>query len=50
MAINIFEGSRRIALLLGSVVAVITVIATFSKSAYYEAHYSLNAPTNSAQQ
>ena len=41
---NIFEGARRIALLLGGGAAVITVIVAFNTSAYYQAHYSLSAP------
>lgn len=44
MAINIFEGARRIALLLGVGVAVITVLVAFNRDAYYQAHYSLAAP------
>lgn len=44
MAINIFEGARRIALLLGGGAAVITVLVTFNQDAYYHAQYSLAAP------
>lgn len=44
MAINIFEGARRVALLLGGGTAVITVLVAFNQSAYYHAQYSLAAP------
>ncbi len=44
MAINIFEGARRIALLLGGGAAVITVLVAFNQDAYYHATYSLAAP------
>ena len=44
MAINIFEGARRIALLLGGGAAVITVLVAFNTDAYYHATYSLAAP------
>lgn len=44
MAINIFEGARRIALLLGGGAAVITVLVAFNQNAYYHAQYSLAAP------
>ena len=44
MAINIFEGARRIALLLGGGAAVITTLVAFNQDAYYHAQYSLAAP------
>lgn len=44
MAINIFEGARRIALLLGGGAAVITVLVAFNQDTYYHAQYSLPAP------
>ena len=44
MAINIFEGARRIALLLGGGAAVITVLVAFNQDAYDRATYSLAAP------
>lgn len=44
MAINIFEGARRIALLLGGGAAVITVLVALNQNAYYHAQYSLAAP------
>lgn len=44
MAINIFEGARRIALLLGGGAAIITVLVAFNQDAYYRAEYSLAAP------
>lgn len=44
MAINIFEGARRIALLLGGGAAAITVIVAFNQNAYYYAQYSLARP------
>jgi hypothetical protein len=44
VAINIFEGARRIALLLGGGAALITVLVAFNQDAYYRAQYSLAAP------
>jgi hypothetical protein len=44
VAINIFEGARRIALLLGGGAAVITVLVAFKQSDSYHAQYSLAAP------
>lgn len=44
MAINIFEGARRIAILLGGGAAVITVLVAFNQNAYYHTRYSLAAP------
>ncbi len=44
MAINIFEGARRIALLLAGGASIVTVIVAFNESAYYSAQYSLAAP------
>jgi hypothetical protein len=44
MAINIFEGARRIALLVGGGAAVITVLVAFNQDSYYHAQYSLAAP------
>ncbi len=42
--VNIFEGARRIALLLGIGAAVVTVLVAFNEDAYYHAQYSLAAP------
>lgn len=42
--VNIFEGARRIALLLGVGAAVVTVIVALNEDAYYHAQYSLAAP------
>jgi hypothetical protein len=47
MAINIFEGARRIALFLAGGAAVITMLAAFNEDAYYSATYSLAAPNAS---
>lgn len=44
MAINSFEGARRIALLVGGGAAVITVLVAFNENGYYHAQYSLAAP------
>lgn len=44
MAINIFEGARRIALLLAVGASILTVIVSFNQSSYYRAEYSLAAP------
>lgn len=44
MAINIFEGARRIALLLGGGAVVITVLVAFNQDNNYHAQYSLAAP------
>jgi hypothetical protein len=44
MAINIFEGARRIALLLGVGAAFISVLVAFNENSYYRATYSLAAP------
>jgi len=44
MAINMFEGARRIALLLGGGAAVITVLVAFNQNTSYHAQYSLAAP------
>lgn len=44
MAFNIFEGARRIALLLGAGAAVITVLVAFNQNTYHHAQYSLVAP------
>ena len=44
MAINIFEGARRIALFLAGGAAVITLLVTLNQDAYYNATYSLAAP------
>ena len=44
MAINIFEGARRIALLLGCGAAIITVLVAFDQSPRYSASYSLATP------
>lgn len=44
MAINIFEGARRIAILFAGSAAVITVLVAFNQDAYYRATYSLAAP------
>ena len=45
MAINIFEGARRIALSLGAAAAVITaLVALFEQDAHYDAQYSLASP------
>lgn len=44
MAINIFEGARRISLLFAGGAAVVTVLLAFNQEAYYRAQYSLDAP------
>lgn len=45
--INIFEGSRRIAYLVGGGAVVITVLVAFNQTVYYRAEYSLDRPTAS---
>ena len=44
MAINIFEGARRIALLLGGTAAFGTALVAINKDSYYRATYALAAP------
>lgn len=44
VAINIFEGARRIALLLGGGAAIITLLVAFNQDTYYRATYSLAIP------
>jgi len=44
VAINIFEGARRIAILLGGGAAIITLLVAFNQDTYYRATYSLATP------